>query len=144
MKSVAAKFWDAEGWRITMELKPFITMVNDTFWQIVVTQALKQYHGSVAAFLDEGVQGECIHDGNDIGNIAMAAGTMSATAYQQFLRSQIPILVPAPSASACVTEKSEESGVAHAEQDDDLKAEREVERDHNLKKKKGLRGFDRH
>ena len=100
--TVAEKFWSEEGWHTRK--RPFISTVKDAFWEIVLTQPLKPYRGTVAdSFLLD--QGEGIPDGNDIGNIAMAA--------------------------ACVTEKSEESGVAHTEQEDDLlKAERE----HNLKK----------
>ena len=97
MKSVAEKFWNEEGWHIEPKKKPFLNMVNEAFWDIVLTQDLKPYHGSVAdSFGGSLDQGEGIRDGNDNGNTAMAA--------------------------ACVTEKSEKSGVAHAEQEDDLTA----------------------
>ena len=95
MKSVAEKFWNEEGWHIEPKKKPFLHMVNEAFWDIVLTQVLKPYHGSVAGSFGGSLdEGEGIRDGNDNANTAMAA--------------------------ACVTEKSEKSGVAHAEQEDDL------------------------
>ncbi len=55
LKSVAEKFWNEEGWHISPKKKPFLSMVNDAFWKIVLTQPLKPYHGSVAdSFLDQG------------------------------------------------------------------------------------------
>ena len=50
LKSVAEKFWNKEGWRIEPETKkkPFLNKVNEIFTDIVLTQALKPYHGSVA------------------------------------------------------------------------------------------------
>ena len=96
LDSSAEKFWWKEGWKIKRK-RPFLRMVKEAFWDVVLTQDLKPYRGSVEISFGRSLdQGECIRDGNDNGNTAMAA--------------------------ACATEKSEKSGVAHAEQEDDLTA----------------------
>jgi len=102
LRREAEEFWKHDGgWRISDHKKPFVQMVNEAFWNLVCcNRPFLRYRGTVAAAATSCLdQGEGIRDGHDIGNIAMAA--------------------------ACVTEKSEKSGVAHAEQEDDLTAERE-------------------
>ena len=70
LKSVAGKWWNEKGHHIEPKKRPFLRTVEQSFWEIVPTRALKPYHGSIAdsltGCLDQGVE-------NDLGNIAMAA-----------------------------------------------------------------------
>lgn len=72
--NIAEQFWNETGWHIEAKKKPFLGMANKVFWDMVLTQDLKPYHGSVtqamAGSLD---QGEGIRDGNDTEQTAAAA-----------------------------------------------------------------------
>ena len=47
LDSSAEKFWWKEGWKIKRK-RPFLRMVKEAFWDIVLTEDLKPYRGSVA------------------------------------------------------------------------------------------------